>query len=300
MKRISEPEQQALLTLLAKHAGDLKKYAGVHYIDVGYRFRNNQPTPELAIRVHVFTKPPLPELAATEVLPTQIEGVPIDVIQSHPQPHQQKDRNIRFDPVPGGVAIASVKVNGMGTLGMNVMDTYSGAPMGLTASHVLVEDDAEPGDRVIQPATQKATDIVGNLVKWNTDLDCALFKYNYSREIAPGILGIPEIPREVKPPVIGMRLVKSGLTTGITHGVIDGVNDESFTIIPDQNLPEQEEEISAPGDSGAIWLEDGCYAAIGLHFAGEGDPDPAAERAWAKNLVDVFAVMNITLLPQES
>ena len=95
--------------------------------------------------------------------------------------------------------------------------------------------------------------------------------------------------------------MKSGRTTGVTHGIVDrafvrlptysrpsGANYqqrvESFDIKNDPALPSPGGEISLPGDSGSLWMKknsDGTVltTCVGLHFAGSaasGDSDSAS------------------------
>ena len=57
------------------------------------------------------------------------------------------------------------------------------------------------------------------------------------------------------------------------------------------------------GDSGALWLvdvpqdHDDADVALGLHFAGETDPDPDAEHAVACKITSVARKLNVTLAP---
>jgi hypothetical protein len=87
-----------------------------------------------------------------------------------------------------------------------------------------------------------------------------------------------------------MKVVKSGLTTGITWGIIDGVRSDGFTVVPDSSVPSGG-EMSLPGDSGSVWLELTTNRTVGLHFAGEGPNDP--ERASAKHIGDVLDKLKV-------
>jgi hypothetical protein len=51
----------------------------------------------LAIRVHIGEKKPESELEPSQVLPRDVENVPVDVIQSSPG-LEQNPRDARFDP----------------------------------------------------------------------------------------------------------------------------------------------------------------------------------------------------------
>lgn len=46
-----------------------------------------------------------------------------------------------------------------------------------------------------------------------------------------------------------------------------------------------------------MWLEVESFNAVGLHWGGEGSPDPRAERAWAKQMDKVVKAMKIVFEP---
>lgn len=63
----------------ARHEAVLLKKANVVAVGVGYRQRGGSPTREVCITVSVSKKQPLDELDPREVVPAEIEGVPVDV-----------------------------------------------------------------------------------------------------------------------------------------------------------------------------------------------------------------------------
>jgi hypothetical protein len=297
MKRFSEQEQEALLDVLRRHEQELKAYRGVHYVDVGYKLKDGKPTDALAIRVHIDEKQPESELESSQVLPRDIENVPVDVIQSSPGLEQNRDA--RFDPVVGGITVRNQRHNFFGTLGAVVFDAASLVPMGLSNHHIFVGVGGRPGDNIAQPSTVNSADVIGTLTRWDLNLDCAVCTLNDSRGFSRGIVDFPQGVRGVVQPVIGMAVTKSGRTTQTTFGIVDGVTTEEFTVIPDPQNPPRTGEISAGGDSGSVWLEVTTTNAVGLHFAGETNPNVNAERAWAKRMVNVARALKIIILRDE-
>ncbi|TCL56804.1 hypothetical protein EDC14_104817 [Hydrogenispora ethanolica] len=297
MRLFFEWEQALLLSILEEHQRTLTAFfENLTYLDIGYRFQSGKPLPELAIRIHVRRKLAIAELLPFQILPRKIAGFSVDVLQSNPVLQRAAaERDRRFDPIPGGVAVANPRLKGLGTLGTVVFDRSTPTPMGISAHHVLVGETGQTGDEIVQPAESDSSATVGNLLRWNKELDCAIFRFNHSRSVSRAILGIPQFPRYCKEPLVGMAVAKSGRTTGVTYGIIDGVNADGFTIIPDPSHPAPDGEISLPGDSGAIWLEPSSGAAVGLHVAGESDPDPTAERAWAKRINKVLNALDVSL-----
>lgn len=52
------------------------------------------------------------------------------------------------------------------------------------------------------------------------------------------------------------------------------------------------EQVSGPGDSGSLWLDERTMQAVGLHFAGSNRP----ERALALDIQPVLAAMDVAML----
>jgi hypothetical protein len=297
LKLISRHEQQALLGLLASHTPRLVAYhPGVHYVDIGYKYVGGAFTGQLALRMHVRQKEARGRLPAGQLLPATISGLPTDVIQSNRrlEPSNIIQRDLRFNPLVGGIAIRNPRHKVLGTLGAIVRDLTTKTYMGLSNYHVLMGESGRAGDPITQPATTNINDIIGCVARWNRQLDCALCSLNSSRLLSLTIIEIPITPSGTKEPLLGMKVTKSGRTTGTTSGVVEGVSADEFTVIPIPGFPEADIEISAPGDSGSIWLDITDGYAVGLHYAGEKDPAPKNERAWAKKLNLITAALNIT------
>jgi hypothetical protein len=290
---ISYGQQHTLLKLLAVHTPQFAEYPGVHYVDIGYKYVRGVFTGQLALRLHVRQKQLPARLSASQLLPPEVDGLSTDVIQSNRRLEGGPglSRDLRFDPLVGGVAIRNTRHKVLGTLGAIVRDLTTQTYMGLSNYHVLVGEAGKAGDAVTQPATANINDIIGFVDHWDQKLDCALCALNSSRRLSRAIIAIPATPVGINEPLLGMKVTKSGRTTGKTYGVIEGVSADEFTIIPIKELQRPEDEISAPGDSGSIWLDIEANYAIGLHYAGEKDPAPESERAWAKKLTLVAAAL---------
>lgn len=300
MKQFSEKEEDVLLGILEKYEEKLIGSKGIHYVDVGYKYIKGEQTDKLAIRVHVHEKKPESALKPSEVISREIEGVPTDVIQSNPV--EEQDRQRRFDPLAGGIVVWNTRLRAYGgTLGAIVYDADTLEPMGLTNHHVLVRNIGQRGDNIAQPATVDAADVIGTLVRWDRRLDCAICTLNNARGISGRIEGYPDRPggpggpTGVRRPSVGMPVTKSGIATGVTYGIVDGIGFTQFTVVPDPAHPSLNGEISASGDSGSVWLEVGSFNAVGLHWGGEQDTAPQAERAWAKRMDKVARKLDIVL-----
>ena len=74
----------------------------------------------------------------------------------------------------------------------------------------------------------------------------------------------------------------------LSYAGLDRVIKHVLTIEPRDSF----EQVSGPGDSGSIWLEENSLSAIGLHFAGSDSP----ERALAMDLQPVLEALRVDLI----
>ncbi|MFZ4629133.1 MAG: hypothetical protein ACOYNR_12470 [Blastocatellia bacterium] len=299
-------EMEVLLDVLKRNKKQLMAKKGVYKVDVGYRWSQGKLTGEVALRVHVAAKKPLAELTEEEIVPREIEGFPVDVIQSN---LELQARTNRYNPLVGGSETGNPHLDGVGTLGAIVFDNETGERLALSNHHVYVDSRPKEavGEAVTQPGTRgiqgvQGQDVIGTVARSHRGLDCAVARLRSSRPASTSIIDYPGGIKGVVKPAIGMRVTKSGRTTGTTHGMIEGVSADEMTVIP---VPGRWMELSAGGDSGSVWLEASSHAAVGLHFAGEASSDPRDERAWAKRIERVANQLKITLnrrvtLPQRA
>jgi len=204
-----------------------------------------------------------------------------------------------------------------GTLGLWVRDKLTGASGIVSNWHVLCgSPQAVPGDAIGQPGPlHQQTDparIVATLERWaaldhGTDAALALLRPNmgvsatlYEQSLA--VTGVTA-PRH------GMKVVKYGVSSGLTEGEIDGMSGvykmnysdygdterwiDGLRIVVDPEFPR--DEISLAGDSGAIWVERETGRAVALHFAGEDGLGPLAEYALAQPIGRVLDQLTVRL-----
>lgn len=289
LNEIDPSDQTRLLKLLRKHRKALLKYPNVHSVDVGYEFQDGQSTGRLAIRAHVTEKKAESALTRRARLPEQLDRIPVDVIESNPAP-ELVNRNNHIDPLVGGLTIGNTRASLVGTLGAIVLDSDTLNPLAISNYHVMIVEPVTTttnNDIIAQPMTAKAADAIGRISRWDKRLDCAVCHVT-TRLWETGLADLPNGPIGQASAIIGMRVMKSGSTTAVTRGIIDGHTGNGFTIVPDPANPNPSGEVSSPGDSGSIWMESSTSKAVGLHYAGETDPAPAKERAWA-NSMDIVA-----------
>jgi len=277
---------------------------------------------ELAIRIHVRTKLTGPALETavarnlTRPIPPTIGGFPTDVPEGTYHPYlsswgnggwrpPRDPRAVRVDPLRGGISISDERHRTYGTLGCRVIDRASGAAMLLSNWHVLVADwFARPGQHIYQPGRLDGgmpADTVARLARdaMRRNLDAAVASLDGSRELVNDQLDLGPI-RGVGAPELGMEVVKSGRRTNVTfgrvtaiegtarirYGPLDRVIRSIVTIEPLDTG-----QVSAPGDSGACWLDTPGHRAIGLHFAGSDVP----ERALALDIQAVLDALDVDI-----
>lgn len=275
----------------------------------------------------------------SEIVASDGTRVPVDVVQRSYAPsyrliddavakptitpeEEHDQRRERLKTMVPGISISNAALSA-GTLGAIVYDRATGKPYILSNWHVLHGPGGQIGDAVVQPGPYDDPDfqrnVVGRLERAHLGLagDCAVASIE-GRAFSPEILGLSATPSRAARVSLGDRVVKSGRTTGVTRGVVarvgvtvnidygGGVGVQQiggFEIRPDPNGPPLPDgEISKPGDSGSAWMIDGNEKDIivGLHFAGENDPDPAEEHALACNIYSVLEKLDITLTNPEA
>jgi endonuclease G, mitochondrial len=316
---------------LAQHAairGHLSD-PNVSLIDIGLRRRKGELENELAIRFHVRRKLSKIELQSaseqgyTRPMPRAItigkETVTTDVIKGDYQqelwrwggnrPRPPRNNNAkRTDPLCGGLSISDPFRTTYGTLGGCVIDRTTGEVLILSNYHVLAIDlTTRAGLSIYQPGRMDgggANDRIAALARhaMSVNIDAAVATLNSDgRPMINHQIGLGSVTG-VANPQIGSQVVKSGATTQVTYGLVTGVEGVSEPIrygnfrriithvmrIEPQQI---EDRVSAGGDSGSWWLDQATRQAVGLHFAGQFQPDTAL----AINMVVVLDALNVDI-----
>lgn len=121
------------------HRRNLLRRKDVVGVDLGIKRTDGVQVEGPCIRLHVRSKCPESELHSRRVLPRSIDGIPVDVVESHfavaecPSSSSRHRRSVR--PLVGGVSIGLFGKDSFGTLGAVVLDA-DGVPGGLTCAHV--------------------------------------------------------------------------------------------------------------------------------------------------------------------
>lgn len=303
----------------------------VSSIGIGYKVKGGKATNQLSIQFTVARKAALEVLESlnTTEIPKSIlvagVEVPTDVIQRKYERAFRVvretvggPRKTRVDPIMPGISAAN-KSETAGTIGCIVFDRQNGTPYILSNWHVLQGPSGNIGDEIVQPGPHDDNRVdlnrLGQLVRSHLGEagDCAVASIE-ARSFQQDILELGVTAEQLGEPELGDKVVKSGRTTGVTHGTVsrihtmvkidygDPVGEKSiggFEIGLDQdNLPSNG-EVSQGGDSGSVWLfkaSNGKPTKVmaGLHFAGEGPSDPN-EHAIACYARPVFEKLEISL-----
>jgi hypothetical protein len=146
--------EAAVAQMIARRSVVLERVRGlphVRSVGVGLRVRGGKPTGELAFRVYVDTKVLRAALAPGDVIPDNVEGIPIDVIEIGRAKRICWTKGTR--PLVGGVEISDSPFDALstksGTLGCMVT-TADGKIAALSCEHVL-KHKMHLDKRVYQP-----------------------------------------------------------------------------------------------------------------------------------------------------
>ncbi len=286
------------------YAGRLRAYPNVTGVGVGFKEVGGVRTDVTAVRVYVARKVPVGELAAADVLPTEVDGMPVDVIEARWVVHDVADHRVRHDPMPGGISVGNIVLGGSGTLGGSVFDNRTQEDMILSNWHVLCgRDDCRPGEIIIQPGTGggdtgTAADLIGGLHRavLSDLVDCAIARLSGHRFLIRDLLEQGALTG-VGSAALGADVRKSGRTTGATSATVTDISaDVEVNGYPGgthdfrEQLIIEGNQASLPGDSGSLWVDDGGRA-VGLNFAGSGGGRAIANRI--EHVLDALEI-NVT------
>jgi hypothetical protein len=274
-----------------------------HTVMRGLERKDGKLTGRECVVVLVEEKKPLDELqfALPHAVNADGEVVRVDVQEAAPfkilllsslsaaySAQAVRDHQTCFSPVvPGGVQIAPVGADWVGTLGCPWTWQREGKDFyGFITNRHVAGLEHRPGHAVGQPHGN--TRPVGKLVSvhpFNTvdanQLDLALFDsfVDGAHHVKPEVFGLTGLRSGVADLKLGDRVTKSGRTTGVTTGAVTGLDAQTtvnygargnlkFTgqVVIDGDAG----DLSQPGDSGSgvFRVSDGLLGA--LLFAGGG------------------------------
>ncbi|MDX3538024.1 hypothetical protein PV721_27475 [Streptomyces sp. MB09-01] len=256
----------------------LRSYSNVIGLGVGLEEAEGRRTGKVAVIVYVSRKLPEAQLRADEILPEEIEGVPVDVVEAEFKPDVESGSGRSHNPLVGGISIGvscgGISSGGYGTLGGAFFDDVTGEDVILSNWHVLLA--ACQGVEVNQPGTTGGGSLVARVHQAViTDrVDAAAARLTGHRFLLPELLGLGRISG-IGTPLLGKIVRKTGATTGVTTGEIAEI-DCDFDLTYDNGLTVNFRDqifvktldgvIGDEGDSGSLWVDE-ANRVIGLHFS---------------------------------
>lgn len=135
---------------------------------------------------------------------------------------------MRIDPILPGVSVANVKETA-GTIGCIVFDALDGRPYILSNWHVLNGPLGVIGDDIVQPGpfddNRVQKNRLGKLVRSHVGHagDCAIATIE-DRKFAAEIMALNVSVQQLGEPELGDKVIKSGRTTEVTHGIVTRVH----------------------------------------------------------------------------
>ncbi|MEU7531368.1 hypothetical protein AB0A74_36940 [Saccharothrix sp. NPDC042600] len=297
--------------------GDFLSRPGVVGVDVGEKVVGGRGTGVPAVLVFVRKK----HAAAQFTIPSEVLGVPTDVVEDvfHPHHTLASPEGVsgaeRHDVLAGGIGIGPSRAIRFvppdvpeaddylvaGTLGALVTPRNRRRTMALTAFHVACVDDAwAVGDPMVHPSRVDGghpyRDQIGVLARAALagSVDAAAILLTTPR-VRPEVFGVGPVAGPGRAEV-GQRVRKRGRTTALTEGVVAST-DATITLdfgagLGVRTLQHQirvEGPFADHGDSGAVLLDDDNRV-VGLYCGGSG------KRGFANPIADVLDQLDVDLI----
>jgi hypothetical protein len=298
----------------------------VHAVGIGRKIVAGEPTRTRCIRIYVVQKLPKSHLEKREVLPTEVAGIPTDIIESPPAtfafarivPTCSHMRQSRQRPIIGGISTGHIDITA-GTIACLCRSTAEGddakAPLVLSNNHVYANvNKAKEGDPILQPGPIDGgvkSDQIARLLRFKRILfggkanrfDAAVGKLMKDTPFEPRICSIGKIKGTANAEE-GLIVCKHGRTSGYTEGVITdtsvdvsvGMDGGSAALFEDQMRIERRPPYSAfglGGDSGSLVVAKDGALAVGLYFAG---PTNGGAYGLANPIGEVLTQLEIEIL----
>ena len=258
---------------------------GANIVGVGYGAKATQSSllaEEAVVRVYVRAKLPRAHLAEKEVVPSQVNGKPTDVVPVG------DILATRAAPTACGVSVGHRSITA-GTLGCLVMRDNDERTYILSNNHVLAAVNAGvPGDAVVQPGPLDGPivppDDIAELTDFHpldvsggpNEIDAAVAALKNAADVTPDILLIGPIGAPSLAASLHQSVRKTGRTTRHTLGVINDLSADIKVLYGSQRAEFEDQlgivgiqgPFSLPGDSGSLIVDAVTRQPVGLLFAG--------------------------------
>lgn len=274
-----------------KYESKLRSLMNVTGVAVGYKSVGGKLTSQVAIIVYVRRKLPIELLPKDQVVPSEIEGVPTDVVEAE-FTALSTSRTSKIRPAVGGISVGHYQVTA-GTI-TNIFYDFETLELKLTSNnHVIARSEplqeAHKGDPIYQPGPYDggtANDTIAYLERWvpihnNVTIDGAVGNPVNQNDVSINHYDFDTVVSPAIRPKLGDHVLKGGRTTGLTEGVVSAVKatvDVNYRVavvtLRDQIIVNA---VNPPfvqgGDSGSLAVLKGTRNPYGVVFAGSGYGD---------------------------
>jgi hypothetical protein len=248
-----------LLQIKRRAEKSLLAIPGVHAVGIGSKVTKGSPTGEPSIRVFVVRKKPPGDVPPDDLVPSEIEGVKTDVVET-PVPTTQQilgeganahnEDEDRYRPLRGGTQINRIG-RGNGTLGCFLTVNGDAAKVvAVTNHHVLYENssDSPNHEQAGQPTgedscTKCCSDVIGTVLdaQCDADVDIALVQLQGGEKWLREVQDIGTVKgthtvtlAEATPHTYQVK--KRGRTTRLTGGFVTDIGMSGSVNKPDGSL----------------------------------------------------------------
>ncbi|OIQ39444.1 MAG: hypothetical protein BM558_11760 [Roseobacter sp. MedPE-SW] len=264
-------------------------------IDIGYRWRQGQRTDEICLRMHVQRKLPIDALLPSQVLPSHVEGIALDVIEAAYQPSLEpgasRQSTTRQPYTMGGLSCGR-SGEGAGTIGLVVIDRTTGKPGILSNWHVLAGPRARRNDPIMLLGERDdefdPRNHIANLKRWMLDRsgDAALAELLPDQPWLPLQFGGLECISKTRSAKLGEILNKTSQASSAAQARVDGKglyrlqyetrpgmmecrDIEGINLVYEADIPVTGGKVSSAGDSGSAWVSAASGEAVALQIGGQ-------------------------------
>lgn len=290
--------------------------AQVHAVGIGLKVVAGGQTAERCVRLHVLRKIVATQLSPPNLLPSEIDGIPTDVVET-PRAVLQAfpcgSKEIPHAVLRPGLSISGPRTT-PGTLGCLVR--RDGGIHVLSCSHVLADSSSQPKDSVFHPGLADvlsgAARRVAELVSWNTivrgtrvDFDAAIARVVHGETADADVCSLSKPDTVVAPGQLSAVCKRGRSSTAarpVQQGYIDEHDLDLSVAVPGGSILYVDQFKAVPfaghgrfsdyGDSGSlIVMRDAPNSAVGLLVGG----DPGGTYSFATPLSRVLKRLNATL-----
>lgn len=260
-------------------------------IGIGPKFVGNSIESQEAVKIYVRIKIPKTDLSEQEIIPSEFEDLPTDVIEIGDVkafPTLSRNRLKKNRPTSCGVSVGHPLITA-GTLGCLV--EKNGTTYILSNNHVLANSNSASKyvDKIIQQGTAdggtSSSADIATLSDFKTidftglanDIDAAIAELDDVTFVDKDIIDIGIIKKKTKKAALYQSVRKHGRTTGHTVGVIDDISVDIWINYRGKRAWFENQiaiigvggkDFSQGGDSGSLIVDAVSLNPVGLLFAG--------------------------------